>query len=249
VIDILVVSDIKIYCEGLHRIFAGVDAVNVVGAVSTREAALALAAKHQPHVVLLDMTMASSCALARELVAGTRSKVVALAVPHDDLGIRRCAEAGITAYVLRESSTEELVEAVKQAAQGGCYCPPRIVASILRMIESQAAAPQELPRETARPIVEASDDCAAVSPLPGSLRLTPREQQIVPLLAEGLTNKEIARELCIEVSTVKNHVHNILIKLEVRSRSQAISLLRKLEQSLPAYGSLDLDLIRPWSRV
>jgi DNA-binding NarL/FixJ family response regulator len=242
VIDILVVSDIKIYCEGLHRIFAGVEAVNVVGAVSCREVALALTREQRPHVVLLDMTMTRSCELARLLVAaGGHTKVVALAVPHDDQDILRCAEAGITAYVLRESSTEELVEAVKQAAEGGCYCPPRIAACILRKIEAQASAVSER-----RAPYEATAEAASPMPLPGSLRLTPREQQIMPLLAEGHTNKEIARGLCIEVSTVKNHVHNILLKLEVRSRSQAIPLLQKLlQQPQLSYGSLDLDPSRP----
>jgi DNA-binding NarL/FixJ family response regulator len=246
VIDILVVSDIKIYCEGLHRIFAGEGTINVVGAVSNREAALTFAREHRPHVVLLDMTMNRSCELARLLAAaGGHTKIVALAVPHDDQDILRCAEAGITAYVLRESSTEELVEAVKQAADGGCYCPPRIVACILRKIESQASAGSEAqppPIEIGAP--------AGQMPLPGSLRLTPREQQIMPLLAEGLTNKEIARELCIEVSTVKNHVHNVLLKLEARSRSQAISLLQKLlKQPRLPYGSLDLDPSLPMTRL
>ena len=244
-IDIMIVSDIKIYCEGLHRILASVEGANVVGAVSTREAALDIALEFRPDIALLDMTMANSCDLARELaVAGGSSKIVALAVPNDDQDIRRYAEAGITAYVLRESSTDDLVDAVKRAAQGECYCPPRIIACILRMLESQAS---DLEIASPPPTFINSAPASTLPSL-GALRLTPREQQVIPLLAEGHTNKAIARELCIEVSTVKNHVHNILSKLEVRSRSQAVFLLRKL-QSQPLYESLDLDRPRVGSRV
>lgn len=235
-INVIIVSDIKIYCEGLHHIFARASAIHVLGSVSDCKAAKAMVAKTLPDVVLLDMTMAYSCELAQSIAStSARTKIVALAVPCDEGNILECAEAGITGYVLREASIEELIEAIIWAAKGECYCPPKIAACILKKLHEVASyARARYPPSTG--------EGGGYTEHTGELqsRLTRREWQIALLLSNGLSNKQIARDLSIEVSTVKNHVHNLLAKMEVKSRCQAISLLQKMVP-LSNFGSLDLE--------
>lgn len=237
-ITIVVVSDIKIYCEGLGHILAGTRSINVIDSVGSSTAAIRRIAESKPDVVLLDMTMAASCDLAQHIsrLSG-HTNIVALAIPNDENNIMRCAEAGITGYVLREASIHELIEAVMEAANGRCYCPQKIAACILKKVQDAAGSMRHkhlAPSRSAHPSV----------PVPSSLptRLTRREQEISTLLSEGLSNKQIARDLSIEVSTVKNHVHNILVKLEASSRGQVVSLLQK-DGHHQGTGSLDLDPI------
>ena len=236
-INIIVVSDIKIYCEGLSQILSRIDSVEVAGSVDSREAAITLIDEGRPHVVLLDMTMTGSCKLAQDIVAISPDiKIVALAVAYDESNILKCAEAGITGYVPREASIDELIDAVVGAAKGECYCPPKIAACILKKV-------QHLALSAGRKVLTSANDLphsGKYRQTPGS-SLTRRERQIASLLSDGLSNKQIARDLCIEVSTVKNHVHNLLVKLEVKSRVQAVSLLQHTPP-LAVSRSMDLDL-------
>jgi DNA-binding NarL/FixJ family response regulator len=134
-------------------------------------------------------------------------KVVALGVPEIDSEIIACAEAGISNYVTRQGSISELIRAIQDAVRGELRCPPKIAASLLQQVGSLSAER---------------------SPLEEPSRLTPREMEIVHLIDLGLSNKEIAAQLFIEVSTVKNHVHNLLDKLNVRRRGEAAARLRPL---------------------
>jgi DNA-binding NarL/FixJ family response regulator len=148
----------------------------------------------------------------------------------------QCAEAGVTCYVPREASVNELVEAMREAAKGECYCPPKIAACIIKKLQSLMLSAKNKYMTSSGP-----------RPLRGSANkrqtcLTQREQQIARMLVVGLSNKQIARNLFIEVSTVKSHVHNVLVKLEVKSRSQAAFSLQ--DRSLfPGSKSMDLDPI------
>jgi DNA-binding NarL/FixJ family response regulator len=110
-------------------------------------------------------------------------------------------------FVEREAELDELVASVECAARGEASFPPRIATTLLRRISSLAMR--------------------RASPEPNSL--TARERQIVQLIAEGLSNKEIGTRLFIEVATVKNHVHNILEKLQVKRRDDAVARLRLVE--------------------
>jgi len=236
-IDVVITSDIRIYYEGLGQILARTPDVNIVGVANTCEGALDAVTDHSPDVLLLDMTMADSCDLACHLSqVNPQIKIVALAVSYDEGNIIQCAEAGVTCYVPREASINELVEAMREAAKGECYCPPKIAACILHKLQNltSSAKNRYMPFSTSDP-----------RRLTGSARrrqtcLTQREQQIAGLLAVGLSNKQIARDLSIEVSTVKNHVHNVLVKLEVSNRSQAVFSLQK-RSLFPGSESMDLD--------
>ena len=142
---------------------------------------------------------------------------MALAVPEDEENIMECAEAGIAGYVAREASLDELIETVIGTQKGEFRCPQKIAACIYKAITriSHDAKDQCLP-----PIVHHNRENLATV-------LTKREQQIYSLMADGQSNKQISHNLIIEVSTVKNHVHNILVKLDVKSRVQAVTLLQR----------------------
>jgi two-component system nitrate/nitrite response regulator NarL len=216
-IDIVITSDIRIYCEGLSRILANTHPIEVIGAENNFESAINKVKLGSPDVILLDMTMIDSCRIAQKaLQLCPETKIVALAVPEDEENIMECAEAGIVGYVAREASLDELIETVIGTQKGEFHCPPKIAACIYKTIKriSHNAKDQCLP-----PIEHNNrQNLAAV--------LTKREQQIYSLMADGQSNKQISHHLVIEVSTVKNHVHNILVKLDVKSRAQAVTLMR-----------------------
>jgi len=116
-----------------------------------------------------------------------------------------CAEAGVSGYVTREASLDELTGVVESVARGESPCSPRISALLLRRVAETAGRRTET--DAAR-------------------RLTRREAEIVGLIDEGLSNKQIAGRLSIELATVKNHVHSILEKLQVERRAEAAARVR-----------------------
>jgi two-component system nitrate/nitrite response regulator NarL len=196
VIRVFIVARIRLYREGLAAMLPRRDDIAVVGTAESWEAGADDVRRLRPDIVLLDMAVADGSNAIREIVAGTDGvKVVALAVPESEREVIAYAEAGVSGYVTREQSLADLVAAVESAARGQVACSPRVAAALLQRVT------------------------ALSNPSPaGDSRLTRRESEIATLLDEGLSNKEIAQRLCIERATVKNHVHNILEKLEVRSR-------------------------------
>jgi DNA-binding NarL/FixJ family response regulator len=134
-------------------------------------------------------------------------KVAVLGVREQEADVIAWAEAGAAGYVSREGSGDDLRAALEAAAAGETVASPRMVAALLRRLNAVAHG-------------------GAAHGLDAAATLTPREQQVARLVSEGLSNKEIAAQLCIEVATVKNHVHNILQKLDVPGRGQAAAYLR-----------------------
>jgi DNA-binding NarL/FixJ family response regulator len=222
-IDVVITSDIKIYCEGLGQLLDRTHDLNVVAIADNCEAAMVSICAASPEILLLDMTMPGSCQLAKRISQDIpRTKIVALAVSYDENNIVQCAEAGVTCYVPREASVSELIDAIKEAAKGECYCPPKIAACLLKKMQDQAP----LAKRRYLPVTGPDSFSTPGRPAGDRSRLTRRETQIASLLTEGFSNKQIARDLCIEVSTVKNHVHNLLVKLKVKNRSQAVFQLQ-----------------------
>lgn len=166
-----------------------------------------------PNVVLLDMETRDSSAIIRDLKhSAPHVPIVAVGVSDADAHVLACMEAGADGYVDREGSLETLIAAIESAARGELHCSPRVAGGLLRRLAALACA-----RE---PIAPAG-------------QLTVREGQIVQLIVQNLSNKEIASRLGIEVATVKNHVHNLLEKLNVRRR---VDVARSLSVQ-PAFSS------------
>jgi DNA-binding NarL/FixJ family response regulator len=117
-----------------------------------------------------------------------------------------CVECGVVGFVPRDASLSDLVSTIESALCGEANVSPRLAASLMRRLASIA-------RQR--------------SPAAVATHLTQREQEILAMLGEGLSNKQIAARLIIEVATVKNHVHNILSKTKLNRRSEAAALLRR----------------------
>ena len=159
-----------------------------------------------PNIVLLDLTTPEAAVITHDLREQVPdAQIVALGVPDVEQDVLSCMEAGMAGYVSRSGSLDDLVAAVEGAAQGELHCSPRIAGSLLRRLAVLAAAHAAVPQQG---------------------RLTSREREVVHLLKQDLSNKEIATALCIEVATVKNHVHNLLEKLNVHSRSRVAGVMR-----------------------
>jgi two-component system nitrate/nitrite response regulator NarL len=205
-IKILVAADVRFYRDGLAQQLAGEDGVAVVGSAVSGQETVAQARDLEPDIVLLDVAMPDALATVRTLCRTTCcSRIVGLAVPETEQDVIAYAEAGMHGYVSQGASFNDLVATVRSVASGELLCSPRVAAVLRRRVAALAAAHR------------------LDAPLG---HLTLREFEIVQLLDEGLSNKEIARHLCIEVSTVKNHVHHILDKLRVHRRGQAAARVR-----------------------
>jgi DNA-binding NarL/FixJ family response regulator len=205
-IRVLIVAQIRLYREGLAHALSDLHKVNVVATAATAEAALPQAEKLRPDVVLLDLATAGAWLLIEAIgqrLAQTR--IVALANDDSEEAMIRAAELGVSGFVPRDGSLDELLAAIQHALNGEFQCSPRAAHQLVQRIRYLAAS---------HPV----DHGAAV--------LTGREFEIAELIDSGLSNKQIAARLWIEESTVKNHVHNILSKLGVHRRGEASAKLR-----------------------
>jgi DNA-binding NarL/FixJ family response regulator len=159
-----------------------------------------------PDVILLSTSVGEAIPKIGMLAAAApEAKIIALAVPAVEDEVVAWAAAGAHGFLTPEGSLEDLVFAMESVVHDEVPCPPRLAAALLRRVGRLAA--QHSGKDPER-------------------RLTLRERQIAELLDQGLSNQEIATRLYIELSTVKNHVHNILEKLRVRSRGEAVARLR-----------------------
>jgi DNA-binding NarL/FixJ family response regulator len=212
-IEVLIGTEVRLYSDGIRQILDGRPGYRVVG-VAARSAELLLKVEQRlPDVVLLDQALPG----ALEALRGIRrlhpaAKVVALGEPGTDELLLSWAEAGVAGFVAREASTDDLLLSVEGSMKGELHCSPKVAGQLLRRLASRAELePTSPPR----------------------LPLTGREAEIFRLVEMGLSNKEIASQLGIEVGTVKNHVHNLLEKLRVRRRSEAIERLRGKDPRRP----------------
>ena len=206
-ISVLIVGDIRLYCEGLGQLLARDDRVGSAAvATSIDETVSRLGAEH-PDVLLVDMAMSGSL----DVVRATRAvapalPIIGLAIPESEPEIIACAEAGVSGYMPRDGTMDDLIEAMEGALGGELRCSPRVAMALLRRVAALAPGPDERLSAT----------------------LTRRELEVLRLIESGLTNKEIAGELGIEPSTAKNHVHHVLEKLGVRRRTEVAARLRRM---------------------
>jgi len=210
----LIAGRSRVHREALALALSQARRVRVLGTASRREEILARLAEAPPDIVLVDFAMPESVSIVAEIRRRTPAvKVVAITLGDTEAEVIQLAEAGVAGYVLPDGSLDDLIITVESAVRGELYCPPRVAFTLLRRVGAIAL-------ETAA----ATTDDAEHSPIQG---LTGREREILQLVDQGMSNKQIARHLGIEVATAKNHVHNILKKLHVHRRIEASDWYRQ----------------------
>lgn len=198
---IFVVADTRFHREVLAQGLAHGRECTVVGAAASARAALdASPGAAHADVVVIDVDASDRLDEARTLASALPvPRIVALGVPETEGDVIACAEAGVAGYVTREASIADLLDTVERVREGETPCPPRIAAGLFRRLAALSADRDAEP----------------------AAALTRREAEILRLIDAGLSNKEIAGRLQIELPTVKNHVHHILEKLHVHRRGEA----------------------------
>jgi len=198
-IGVLIVDDHQIVREGLATLLADEPDISVLGAAEDGARALELCAALRPDVVLMDLVMRGmdgieTTRLVRQ--ADERVQVIVLSSYVDDQRVGEAIRAGAIGYLLKNSEPGDVIQAIKAAAAGQVQLSPEAATRLMRGV-------------------------TPAQPADGGEPLTERETDVLRLLARGLANKEIARELRIGEKTVKTHVSNVLAKLGVQSRTQA----------------------------
>jgi DNA-binding NarL/FixJ family response regulator len=210
---LLITADVPVFREALAHVFdssAMLHSAHTTTAPSTDAVRIARALR--PDAVLVDVAIEGSFGVIQELATAVHGiAIVAFGAAPDEADVIACAGAGASAYVGRFASLDELCNAVQCAARGRPTCSARAAGVLIEQASMRAARPAQAARAN----------------------LTPREHQVVQLIERGMSNKEIASLLCIEVATVKNHIHHIFEKVNVSSRSDAAAWFRGDPPSSP----------------
>ena len=200
---VLVVDDHDLFRTGLRNLLEE-QGVNVVGEAENGETAIRLASDLAPDVVIMDLNMpgAGGVETTRRLSSlAPLSRVVVLTISADDDDVMNAVMAGACGYLLKNSSIQELIAGIRAASAGESLISPQIAAKVLQRLRAQ------------------SKDADAAETI--RAELSDRELQVLKLIANGKDNAQIARELFISPKTVKNHISNILMKLQIENRIQA----------------------------
>jgi two-component system, NarL family, response regulator LiaR len=200
-ITVLLVDDHAMVRQGVRAFLVTQVDIAVVGEAGSGEEAIKLAAQHIPDVILMDLIMPNMDgveATRRVKQVSPRSQVVVLTSYHEDEHIFPALKAGALSYILKDVSAEELASAVRKAAAGEAVLHPRVAARLIKELQGRRA-------EALNPFTELSE----------------RELEVLKLIADGMSNAEIAAKLVLSEKTVKGHVSNILSKLHLVDRTQA----------------------------
>jgi DNA-binding NarL/FixJ family response regulator len=203
-VRVLVVDDYDLFRTGLTSLLASQSSIEVVGQASTGRAGVRLADELQPDVVLMDLRMPdiSGHEATRAIVARrSGARVVVFTVLSDDEDVESAVQAGACGFLAKDTPMDEVVAAIRAAASGAAWLSPRAAEVVL----GRARRVDREPPQAGDPLAE----------------LSPRELQVLQLIARGMENSEIAESLNISPRTAKNHVSSILAKLGLPSRVQA----------------------------
>ena len=200
---VLLVDDHDLFRTGLRNLLAD-QGVDVVGEAQTGAEALGLVRELAPDVVVMDLNMPgmNGVEATRQInVLAPLTRVLVLTISDEDADVLDAILAGASGYLLKDSSIQELLQGIRSAAVGEALISPHIASKVLQRIRATSTSP------------EIADTIRS--------ELSDREIQVLKLIANGTDNAQIAAELHISPKTVKNHISNILMKLQIENRIQA----------------------------
>lgn len=203
-IRVVIADDHAVVREGIKMILGREPDIEIVGEANNGREALELVAKTRPHVVVMDISMPEMGgveATRRVKEAYPKVNVLALTMHEDESYVFQLLKAGASGYVLKRGAAQDLVQAIRSAARGEAFLYPSVARSVLA---------DYLKR------VEAGEDRQRFD------GLTEREREILALIAEGLSNQEIAQKLYISIKTVQTHRTHIMEKLDLHNRAQLV---------------------------
>jgi two-component system, NarL family, nitrate/nitrite response regulator NarL len=204
-VRILLVSRVQLYSSAIAALLGGQTDVTLVGAASPCDDIAGALDVTQADVVLLDAGNKEALGFAQRLILDRpQTRILGFGVDDSAGNVIACAQAGLWGYVPSTASLVDLIAAAKRVAHGDTVCSAAMADGIFRYVRS----------------------AYLVTPGRPEVSLTHRQQQIVQLIGEGLSNKEIARRLSLGNSTVKNHVHDILDRLQVSRRGEVAARIR-----------------------
>ena len=204
VIRVMLADDQRVVREGLGTLLGLLDGIELVATAADGEEAVALAATHDPDVVLMDLRMPRLDgieAIRRLAARGERPRAIALTTYADDASVLGALRAGARGFLTKDAGAEEIRAAVEAVARGEAALDPSVQHHVVAALAGA---------EPSAPEPELPDD------------LTPREAEVLALIAEGLSNAQIAERLVVSAATVKTHVNHIFAKAGVRDRAQAV---------------------------
>lgn len=216
-ITILLIDDHKIFREGVKRVIEMEDHFKVVGEGSDGIDALRLVEECQPDVILLDINMPNMNgveATEEILRRSPSSKIIILSIHDEEAYVYKTLQCGAYGYLLKEMDVDALLEAIKVVADGGAFIHPKVTGKLIDEFRRMKIE-EDLLKSSAM------NAYAQEYRIPYHL-LTRRECEVLQLMAEGKSNKKIGDMLFISEKTVKNHVSNILQKMKVQDRTQAV---------------------------
>jgi DNA-binding NarL/FixJ family response regulator len=201
-VRVLIAEDHPLFREGMRGRLDRVADVAVVGEAASGDEAVELAHKLEPHIILMDIKMPglNGIEATREIQrANPQIGILVLTMFEDDDSVFAAMRAGAKGYLLKDSGGEGVVHAIRAVASGEAVFGPGVAERMIGFFSAPRAAPKRAFPE-----------------------LTEREEEVLSLVAQGKSNREIARQLFVSLKTVRNHVSNILLKLQVADRAQAV---------------------------
>lgn len=213
----VLVDDHTLFREGLRRILEAESDIQIVGEASNASEAVARVRELHPDVVLIDIGMPGMSSFEAARVINRESngtRLIFLTMYEDEEYLLQCLDAGASGYILKDAPGPKLVTAVREVAQGRKYLSPQVLGKLVDDLRARSQGPQIVAR---------------------SSTLTPREREVVKLIAEGNSVKEIAALLGLSVKTIEAHKFNLMRKLNIHNKAQLVTYaIQKKIVKMPA---------------